>query len=106
MNVTSEDNGFTLTCIAENVVGMSNASVALTVHCEWAPLWRAAGALGVSAQEAGRGGAAAVGLVHWEGRDSCGAVLGKSSQSLASNPRECVPVPQKVLGLQLTSAHS
>ncbi|XP_060035382.1 NT-3 growth factor receptor isoform X1 [Erinaceus europaeus] len=32
VNVTSEDNGFTLTCIAENVVGMSNASVALTVH--------------------------------------------------------------------------
>ncbi|XP_075413569.1 NT-3 growth factor receptor isoform X3 [Tenrec ecaudatus] len=31
VNVTSEDNGFTLTCIAENVVGMSNASVALTV---------------------------------------------------------------------------
>lgn len=39
VNVTSEDNGFTLTCIAENVVGMSNASVALTVHCEWAPCW-------------------------------------------------------------------
>ena len=38
VNVTSEDNGFTLTCIAENVVGMSNASVALTVHCEWLPL--------------------------------------------------------------------
>ena len=36
VNATSEDNGFTLTCIAENVVGMSNASVALTVHCEWA----------------------------------------------------------------------
>lgn len=35
VNVTSEDNGFSLTCIAENVVGMSNASVALTVHCEW-----------------------------------------------------------------------
>ncbi|XP_048185409.1 NT-3 growth factor receptor isoform X2 [Perognathus longimembris pacificus] len=32
VNVTSEDNGFTLTCIAENVVGMSNASVALTVY--------------------------------------------------------------------------
>ncbi|ELK18250.1 NT-3 growth factor receptor [Pteropus alecto] len=32
VNVTSEDNGFTLTCIAENVVGMSNASVSLTVH--------------------------------------------------------------------------
>lgn len=39
VNVTSEDNGFSLTCIAENVVGMSNASVALTVHCEWMP-WR------------------------------------------------------------------
>lgn len=35
VNVTSEDNGFTLTCIAENVVGMSNASVALTVYCKW-----------------------------------------------------------------------
>lgn len=34
VNVTSEDNGFTLTCIAENVVGMSNASVALTVYCK------------------------------------------------------------------------
>uniref|UniRef100_A0A6I8PDP6 Tyrosine-protein kinase receptor n=1 Tax=Ornithorhynchus anatinus TaxID=9258 RepID=A0A6I8PDP6_ORNAN len=32
VNVTSEDNGFSLTCIAENVVGMSNASVALTVY--------------------------------------------------------------------------
>ncbi|XP_042554460.1 NT-3 growth factor receptor isoform X5 [Dipodomys spectabilis] len=32
VNVTSEDNGFTLTCIAENVVGMSNASVPLTVY--------------------------------------------------------------------------
>lgn len=42
VNVTSEDNGFTLTCIAENVVGMSNASVALTVHCEWLPSWRGA----------------------------------------------------------------
>ncbi|XP_060116061.1 NT-3 growth factor receptor isoform X3 [Heteronotia binoei] len=31
VNVTSEDNGFLLTCIAENVVGMSNASVLLTV---------------------------------------------------------------------------
>ena len=53
--MTSEDNGFTLTCIAENVVGMSNASVALTVHCEWTPLWRAGGTLGISAQEAGMG---------------------------------------------------
>ncbi|KAM3828313.1 NT-3 growth factor receptor isoform 3-T3 [Vipera latastei] len=32
VNVTSEDNGFLLTCIAENVVGMSNASVLLTVY--------------------------------------------------------------------------
>lgn len=39
VNVTSEDNGFTLTCIAENVVGMSNASVALSVYCE-CPLWQ------------------------------------------------------------------
>lgn len=39
VNVTSEDNGFTLTCIAENVVGMSNASVALTVYCKWMPSW-------------------------------------------------------------------
>uniref|UniRef100_A0A8B9ZPI0 Tyrosine-protein kinase receptor n=1 Tax=Anas zonorhyncha TaxID=75864 RepID=A0A8B9ZPI0_9AVES len=34
VNVTSEDNGFLLTCIAENVVGMSNASVLLTVYCK------------------------------------------------------------------------
>lgn len=34
VNVTSEDNGFLLTCIAENVVGMSNASVLLTVNCK------------------------------------------------------------------------
>lgn len=39
VNVTSEDNGFTLTCIAENVVGMSNASVALTVYCKCILLW-------------------------------------------------------------------
>ncbi|KAK2107438.1 NT-3 growth factor receptor [Saguinus oedipus] len=39
VNVTSEDNGFTLTCIAENVVGMSNASVALTVYCKCMLLW-------------------------------------------------------------------
>ncbi|XP_019359602.1 PREDICTED: NT-3 growth factor receptor isoform X3 [Gavialis gangeticus] len=32
VNVTSEDNGFLLTCIAENVVGMTNASVLLTVY--------------------------------------------------------------------------
>ncbi|XP_075431312.1 NT-3 growth factor receptor isoform X4 [Ascaphus truei] len=32
VNVTGEDNGFTLTCIAENVVGMTNASVPLTVY--------------------------------------------------------------------------
>ncbi|NXW74059.1 NTRK3 factor, partial [Hirundo rustica] len=36
VNVTSEDNGFLLTCIAENVVGMSNASVLLTVYCKGA----------------------------------------------------------------------
>lgn len=40
VNVTSEDNGFTLTCIAENVVGMSNASVALTVYCKCMPSWK------------------------------------------------------------------
>lgn len=34
VNVTSEDNGFLLTCIAENVVGMTNASVLLTVYCK------------------------------------------------------------------------
>uniref|UniRef100_A0ACB8G716 NT-3 growth factor receptor n=1 Tax=Sphaerodactylus townsendi TaxID=933632 RepID=A0ACB8G716_9SAUR len=34
VNVTNEDNGFLLTCIAENVVGMSNASVLLTVFCK------------------------------------------------------------------------
>ncbi|KAM8972304.1 NT-3 growth factor receptor isoform 2-T2 [Pelodytes ibericus] len=32
VNVTGEDNGFVLTCIAENVVGMTNASVPLTVY--------------------------------------------------------------------------
>ncbi|XP_063304951.1 NT-3 growth factor receptor isoform X2 [Pelobates fuscus] len=32
VNVSGEDNGLTLTCIAENVVGMTNASVPLTVH--------------------------------------------------------------------------
>uniref|UniRef100_A0A674K7H9 Neurotrophic receptor tyrosine kinase 3 n=1 Tax=Terrapene triunguis TaxID=2587831 RepID=A0A674K7H9_9SAUR len=32
VNVTSEDNGFLLMCIAENVVGMTNASVLLTVY--------------------------------------------------------------------------
>ncbi|XP_025020977.1 NT-3 growth factor receptor isoform X4 [Python bivittatus] len=37
VNVTSEDNGFLLTCIAENVVGMSNASVLLTVYYEYSP---------------------------------------------------------------------
>ncbi|KAM4675482.1 NT-3 growth factor receptor-like isoform 2-T2 [Discoglossus pictus] len=31
VNVSGEDNGFTLTCIAENVVGMTNASVTLSV---------------------------------------------------------------------------
>lgn len=34
VNVTSEDNGFLLMCIAENVVGMTNASVLLTVYCK------------------------------------------------------------------------
>lgn len=61
VNVTSEDNGFTLTCIAENVVGMSNASVALTVHCEWWPPWGTA----VSPGEAGAGPR--------RGRKTCGA---------------------------------
>lgn len=58
VNVTSEDNGFTLTCIAENVVGMSNASVALTVHCEWAPLggWRGRQRHGPALPGWGRGG--------------------------------------------------
>ncbi|XP_018108712.1 NT-3 growth factor receptor isoform X1 [Xenopus laevis] len=32
VNVAHEDNGFILTCIAENVVGMTNASVLLTVY--------------------------------------------------------------------------
>ncbi|XP_063781829.1 NT-3 growth factor receptor isoform X2 [Pseudophryne corroboree] len=32
VNVSGEDNGYTLTCIAENVVGMTNASVSLTVY--------------------------------------------------------------------------
>lgn len=66
--MTSEDNGFTLTCIAENVVGMSNASVALTVHCEWTPLWRVAVDLGMSARRWGPGEATAMGLVYQEGQ--------------------------------------
>ncbi|XP_043934294.1 NT-3 growth factor receptor isoform X2 [Protopterus annectens] len=32
VNVSGEDNGFVLTCIAENVVGMTNTSVLLTVY--------------------------------------------------------------------------
>ncbi|XP_069480387.1 NT-3 growth factor receptor isoform X2 [Ambystoma mexicanum] len=32
LNVSGEDNGFPLTCIAENVVGMTNATVHLTVY--------------------------------------------------------------------------
>ncbi|KAM5172446.1 NT-3 growth factor receptor isoform 1-T1 [Mantella aurantiaca] len=32
VNVSGEDNGYTLTCIAENVVGMTNATVLLTVN--------------------------------------------------------------------------
>ncbi|XP_035252567.1 NT-3 growth factor receptor-like isoform X1 [Anguilla anguilla] len=32
VNISREDNGFVLTCIAENVVGMSNASIHLTVQ--------------------------------------------------------------------------
>ena len=32
--MSREDNGFVLTCIAENVVGMSNASIHLTVQCK------------------------------------------------------------------------
>ncbi|XP_030045569.1 NT-3 growth factor receptor isoform X2 [Microcaecilia unicolor] len=32
VNVSGEDNGFPLTCIAENVVGMTNATVLLTVY--------------------------------------------------------------------------
>ncbi|XP_069078828.1 NT-3 growth factor receptor isoform X2 [Pleurodeles waltl] len=32
VNVSGEDNGFPLTCIAENVVGMTNATVHLTVY--------------------------------------------------------------------------
>ncbi|KAJ8417440.1 hypothetical protein AAFF_G00286670 [Aldrovandia affinis] len=32
VNMSREDNGFILTCIAENVVGMSNASIELTIQ--------------------------------------------------------------------------
>ncbi|XP_073474527.1 NT-3 growth factor receptor isoform X1 [Aquarana catesbeiana] len=32
VNVSGEDNGYALTCIAENVVGMTNATVLLTVN--------------------------------------------------------------------------
>ncbi|KAM4619141.1 LOW QUALITY PROTEIN: NT-3 growth factor receptor-like [Polymixia lowei] len=34
VNVSRDDNNFTLTCIATNVVGMSNASIQLTVQCK------------------------------------------------------------------------
>lgn len=33
-NVSRDDNNYQLTCIAENVVGMTNASVQLNVQCE------------------------------------------------------------------------
>lgn len=35
VNVSRDDNNFLLTCTATNVVGMTNASVQLTVHCEY-----------------------------------------------------------------------
>lgn len=33
VNVSRDDNFYMLTCIAENKVGMANASIQLTVHC-------------------------------------------------------------------------
>ncbi len=35
VNVSRDDNNFLLTCTATNVVGMTNASVQLTVHCKY-----------------------------------------------------------------------
>lgn len=34
-NVSREDNNVLLTCTATNMVGMTNASVLLSVHCEY-----------------------------------------------------------------------
>lgn len=34
VNVSRNDNNFLLTCTATNIVGMTNASVQLTVHCK------------------------------------------------------------------------
>lgn len=36
-NVSWEDNSFQLTCIAENVVGITNSTVLLSVQCECPP---------------------------------------------------------------------
>lgn len=33
-NISRDDNNFQLTCIAENVVGMTNFSIQLNVQCE------------------------------------------------------------------------
>lgn len=33
VNISRDDNSFVLTCIAENMVGMTNASVQLAVQC-------------------------------------------------------------------------
>lgn len=35
VNVSRDDNNFLLTCTATNIVGMTNASVQLTVHCKY-----------------------------------------------------------------------
>lgn len=34
VNVSRDDNSFMLTCIAENIVGMTNASIQLSVQCK------------------------------------------------------------------------
>lgn len=94
VNVTSEDNGFTLTCIAENVVGMSNASVALTVHCEWLPLGRAV-------QEAGAG---IVGVSPWPVTPERLPVSLRrwcaSTSSVSSGHSEAAPSPPSVTPLE------
>lgn len=34
-NISRDDNNYQLTCIAENVVGMTNSSIQLNVQCEF-----------------------------------------------------------------------
>lgn len=37
VNISRDDNNFQLTCIAENIVGMTNSSIQLNVQCKWTP---------------------------------------------------------------------